>query len=189
MNRYALLIASIILLTGLSCTQQKKEKGGKAIKTAYILPGKVYQAYPPAKAYQKKMQNVKQQQRGAIDTMRQRVKALKKKLVAGEGDTKALRKRYQRQQKQLQQRVQRVKRGLQQRQQKFSDSIWKELNQHIKAFGREKGYDYIYGASGQGNLMYADSTLNVTQKVIDFVNARYDSIQSAQSGKKDSLKQ
>lgn len=56
---------------------------------------------------------------------------------------------------------------------KYTADIWKRLNQYISEFGKEEGYDYIFGASGDGNLMYAKDSHDVTEDAVKYVNARY----------------
>lgn len=51
--------------------------------------------------------------------------------------------------------------------------IWKRLNPYLEEYGKEKGYDFIYGANGTGNVLYADKELNVTDDLIKYVNNRY----------------
>jgi outer membrane protein len=51
--------------------------------------------------------------------------------------------------------------------------LWKRLNPYVADFGKEKGYSYIYGANGTGNVLYADESLNVTDELIKYVNKRY----------------
>jgi outer membrane protein len=51
--------------------------------------------------------------------------------------------------------------------------IWTQLNQYITEYGKTKDYEYILGANGSGSLMYADSTLNITEEVTAFANKKY----------------
>lgn len=55
----------------------------------------------------------------------------------------------------------------------YSGEIWTQLNTYIKAYGEQEGYQYIFGASGDGALMYADDAVNVTEEVNTYVNASY----------------
>lgn len=55
----------------------------------------------------------------------------------------------------------------------YNDKVWKQLNQYVEDFGKENGYDYLFGTSGQGNLMYAEEGDNVTEKVITYINEKY----------------
>lgn len=51
--------------------------------------------------------------------------------------------------------------------------IWKRLNPYISDFGKEKGYTYIYGANGTGNVLYAAESEDITEELIEYVNKRY----------------
>ena len=37
----------------------------------------------------------------------------------------------------------------------------------------ENGYDVIFGASGEGNIMYATDELNITSEVLAYCNKKY----------------
>jgi Skp family chaperone for outer membrane proteins len=56
----------------------------------------------------------------------------------------------------------------------YTQAIWKQINQYINDYGKANKYDFIYGASGNGNLMYAGEHKNVTQEVINYINSRYE---------------
>jgi outer membrane protein len=55
----------------------------------------------------------------------------------------------------------------------YNDQIWKQLNQFMEDYGKEKNYDYILGASGQGTLMFAEESNDITKEVIEYINLRY----------------
>lgn len=57
---------------------------------------------------------------------------------------------------------------------KYTADIWKEINRYISDYGKENGYDFIFGASGSGNLMFAKDAHNVTEDIIEYVNRRYE---------------
>ncbi|MBL0744804.1 OmpH family outer membrane protein [Chryseolinea lacunae] len=56
----------------------------------------------------------------------------------------------------------------------FTESLWLRINNDIKAFGAEKGYAFIYGATGDGGLMYANEAYNITEDVIQYLNEKYE---------------
>lgn len=58
--------------------------------------------------------------------------------------------------------------------QKLIDQIWKQLNQYITDYGKEKKCAYILGANGDGAIMYAVDKQNVTNDVIEYVNKKYE---------------
>jgi outer membrane protein len=57
---------------------------------------------------------------------------------------------------------------------KISIQVWNTLNEYILEYGKKNNYMYIYGASGNGNLMYASDKKDITNDVIKFVNKKYD---------------
>ncbi len=57
--------------------------------------------------------------------------------------------------------------------QQYTEQIWKQLNQYVEDYGKENGYDYLLGASGQGNIMYASEKEDLTKQVIEYVNNKY----------------
>ncbi len=56
----------------------------------------------------------------------------------------------------------------------YNTQIWNQLNEYTKQYGKEHGYEFILGANGQGVLMYADDTKNVTKELLQFANAKFD---------------
>lgn len=57
--------------------------------------------------------------------------------------------------------------------QKYNAEIWKEINRLVSMFGSENDYQFVFGASGNGSLMYASEGRNVTEEAIKFINAKY----------------
>jgi outer membrane protein len=56
----------------------------------------------------------------------------------------------------------------------YTTQIWKQLNQYTKEYGELNSYDFIFGAKGDGNLMHARASVDVTESVIKFVNNKYE---------------
>ena len=57
--------------------------------------------------------------------------------------------------------------------QQYTEQVWKQVNQYMDDYGKEKHYDFIFGASGQGNIMYAKEQADITTEVLDYINQRY----------------
>lgn len=51
--------------------------------------------------------------------------------------------------------------------------IVSQVNTGIQEFGKQNGYSYILGASLDGNVLYADSLVDVTDQAIKFLNENY----------------
>jgi len=57
---------------------------------------------------------------------------------------------------------------------KISIQVWNTLSEYIIEYGKKYHYKYIFGASGNGNLMYASDKKNLTEDVIKFANKKYE---------------
>jgi Skp family chaperone for outer membrane proteins len=55
----------------------------------------------------------------------------------------------------------------------YTRDIWSRINAEVADFAKENGYTIILGASGDGNLMYAADSHNVTEQVITYMNSKY----------------
>ena len=53
------------------------------------------------------------------------------------------------------------------------DPLYKDINDEIKIYSEEKGFDYVFGNLGNGNIMYGKNTYNVTLDIIDRINVTY----------------
>jgi outer membrane protein len=56
---------------------------------------------------------------------------------------------------------------------KYTTDIWKHINESVAVFGKKEGYDFIFGASGDGGLMYANEANDITEKVVTYLNRQY----------------
>lgn len=59
--------------------------------------------------------------------------------------------------------------------QKNSLQLRDSINKFLKEYNRTKGYSLIISNTGFDNLLYADSTLNITKEIVSGLNARYTS--------------
>jgi outer membrane protein len=59
---------------------------------------------------------------------------------------------------------------------KYDSQVFSQFNQYIKDYGKNNNYDLIFGANGQGSLMYGKDDLNITKDVIEYINNRYKGI-------------
>ena len=59
--------------------------------------------------------------------------------------------------------------------QKNSLQLRDSINSFLKIYNQNKGYDLIISNTGFDNLLYANPAYNITQEIIDGLNARYTS--------------
>jgi outer membrane protein len=64
------------------------------------------------------------------------------------------------------------------------DSLVSSYRKVIKDYGKEKGYDYIYGTGDVGSVLYAKDNYDITKEIIKLMNDKYNS-----SAKKEEKKE
>jgi len=69
--------------------------------------------------------------------------------------------------------IDQIKMNEQQLSETYTADIWKQINQSVNEYGKQKGYDFILGAVGNGSLMYGNESKDITADVILFVNKKY----------------
>jgi outer membrane protein len=55
----------------------------------------------------------------------------------------------------------------------YEEQIWNQINSYCKEYGQREGYDFIFGAEGSGNIMFAGEQKELTSELIEFINKRY----------------
>ena len=55
------------------------------------------------------------------------------------------------------------------------DSLVTSYKKIIKDFGKEKGYDYIYGTGEPASILYAKDSYDITKDIVKIVNDKYKS--------------
>lgn len=76
-------------------------------------------------------------------------------------------------QRDLQQLQEKLAADLQKENQKNNLQLRDSINSFLKIYNKKKGYSLIISNSGFDNLLYADTAYNITQEIVDGLNARY----------------
>ena len=69
-----------------------------------------------------------------------------------------------------------VGKQIQEEDQKASQTVINDINDYIEEFGKENDYAIIFGASGGGNILYADDASDLTQEVLEGLNKEFSGI-------------
>lgn len=56
----------------------------------------------------------------------------------------------------------------------LTEQVYGKINGYIKEYGELEGYKMILGTTANGSLLYADSAIDITDKLIIFVNKKYE---------------
>ena len=76
-------------------------------------------------------------------------------------------------QRDLQQLQEKLSNELQSENQKNSLQLRDSINSFLKIYNKDKGYSIIISNTGFDNLLYADPAFNITNEIVEGLNARY----------------
>jgi outer membrane protein len=154
-TRNLLLAFNFVLLAGLAIyvfmfSSEKK---------AYILNQQVFNGFAGKQELEKKLEGLRQGHRKTLDSLRI--------IIEGQKDDNLIAS-YQRDAENF---------AIEERElsEKYTADIWKQINAYVGDYGKSKGYDFIFGTSGDGNIMYANDAHDITKDVVTYINQRYKS--------------
>lgn len=142
-------------------------------KTAYINTETVYNSFDLKKKMELQLNTVEQQRQCMLDSLKFQLDMMyshmqgnKKEDTTEETVFQNLRTEYFNKQEDFRQSNEALA-------QQYTTQIWSQLNQYLQDYGKQKNYQYIFGANGDGALMFADDAVNITDDVQTYVNERY----------------
>jgi outer membrane protein len=68
------------------------------------------------------------------------------------------------------------------------DSFVKSYRKVIKDYGKEKGYDYIYGTGDVASVLYAKDSYDISKEIIKMINDKYTSANKKDATSKEEKK-
>lgn len=77
-------------------------------------------------------------------------------------------------QQQINSYQQAIQKKIQDEDKKSTQTVINDINDYVKEYGEKHGYKIIFGASGSGNIMYANEGTDLTQKVLKGLNAEFE---------------
>jgi outer membrane protein len=157
-KKMALIISCLFLgALSFSCRQTNK--------TAYVNLNILYDTLPLKKELSIKLKSMQLTRKGMLDSMYYSLlksDSLHKQGLKPDAEFIAEKEKFNSKKEQFQSDNEMIIKN-------FDKQIWKEINEDIKAYGEEKGYDYIFGANGSGTIMYASKGGDITNEIIKYV--------------------
>jgi len=142
-------------------------------KTAYVLIGEVYNKFDLKKELEKKLEFTKNARQKISDSLAFDLKLLAKKIDDDKAKNEQDVKLYNLKREEFVEKKRRLEEDNNTLTKQYDQEILTQLNQYVKDYGKENHYTYIHGNDGNGSLMYADESKNITEKVIEYINKKY----------------
>jgi outer membrane protein len=146
------LLLTVLLLAGLVYLYAKQER------KAYVLNQRIFDEFQGKKELETRLVALRQSHRQQLDSIVGLIKAAK--------NSEELYTTYQQMSESYQLQYEQTS-------EKYTSEIWSRINRYVTDYGARNNYQVIFGAAGDGGLMYADKKMDITDDVIKFINERY----------------
>ena len=181
--------ALVIIALSISLIACNKTAEVKEVKTAYVDTSELMKEYTEAKdleaKYKAQAEEKGRQLEAEISRFKQEAASFQTQAQAN-GQAWAQQKgaELQKREQQLSYAQQALSQELQQESGKEMDSLVSGVKKFIKAYGKEKGYAYIYGTGDAASILYAEDKFDITKEVIKSLNDKYKSAEKKEEVKK-----
>lgn len=139
-------------------------------KTAFVDNQRLFQEFGGKKELEQRLEQSANAQKAALDSLGLKIKSLQ---MAAQSDEQTA-KRLFLLQRSYQQQEQEQQIAYQQKSQEYTEAIWKQISQYTIEYGKDQGYDYVFGIAGQGTLMYGKEGYDITEEVLTYINSKYE---------------
>lgn len=156
-----LLAVVAIVMSSLALRGQKK--------VAYFNYAKVHEKCDLKKTLEKDLEKVVSARKSQLDSLNLELSFLSNKVQSNNANQEELdrfedmKNRFLTLQNNYEQENYRLK-------EEYFNQIRESINEKAKSFGEDNAYDYLFSASGDGALMYANEEEDVTKQVLEYVN-------------------
>ncbi len=143
---------------------------------ACVQLGKVYDEFEMKKQLEGKYKNISNARKVQLDSLELHLKALSNIIVSMNEKDPLRQEKINEFEYKKQDYLQKKKtfgEDNQQTSKMYEEEVWKQLNQYITDYGKEKGYTCVLGANGTGAVMYIQQSSDVTDAVITYVNNKF----------------
>lgn len=186
MSKKALLIIALAISI-VACN--KPAEAVKEVKTAYVDTSELMKEYTEAKDLEAKYKSKAEEKGRQLDA---EIKRFKQEAAGFQAQAQANGQEWaqkkgaelQKREQQLSYAQQALSQELQQESGKEMDSLVKGVKTFIKAYGKEKGYAYIYGTGDAATILYAEDKFDITKEIIKSLNDKYKSAAKKEEVKK-----
>lgn len=162
-----IILSLSVVATLMSCTQHK---------TAYVDNTVLIQDYHKMKSteakFEKKTQALSKELDSVAGLFQNEVREFQQNMNSmSSSDREQRQNELMQKQQMLQQTQQQKSQQLRQESDEAIDSLIDEVKDYVADYGKENGYTYIFGSNESANIMYAKDGLDITEEVLEKLNA------------------
>lgn len=155
----------LIALLMISCSENHEQDFG------YVNNAQLYSNFQLTKDLSKDYDKVFESRKTVLDSMEIKLAGLSKALELGKDKEEV--RQYARLEEEYVVKKRQLEEENQLLNQKYQNQILTQLNDYLKDFGKSKNLKILFGTTGNGEIMYADSTIDYTKEAVEFINKKY----------------
>ena len=189
MKKIVVMVA--VIVSAVACN---KTPDAKEFKTAYIDTQKLMEDYTEAKELDEKYKTKGEVMGRELEVAAKKLKAemasfQQNAMAKGQAWAQQKGAELQQRDQQLGYAQQGMLQQLQQESGKELDSIVKQVKVFIKDYGKQKGYDYMYGTGDAATVLYAKDSYDITAEITKALNEKYESKAKKTENKEETKKE
>jgi outer membrane protein len=167
-----ILMMIVIVNIGVSATLLALWMGGKGkTKTGYVNIGLVYDGFEYQKIKRKELESLSFSYKNTLDSIGLEIKYMEDALLQSYNESLAA--NLDRKKQNFFRLEENFTSDLEEAQAKSDQEVWQQINDYTQVYGKENGYEYIFGGNGSGSMMYAKEQKDLTDEVIAYINDKY----------------
>ncbi len=179
-NKFKMKKIIVCVAMAVAIVSCNKSTDAKDFKTAYIDTNKLLEESTEAKDLKAKYEDIASEKDSRIKVEVDKLEAEKNAFQANaqkNGQAWAQQKygELQQREQQIQYAQQSVIQQLQGQQGAEMDSLVTKYKKVFKEYGKDKGYDYVFGTGEAATVLYAKDQYDITKEIIKLVNDKYKS--------------
>jgi outer membrane protein len=140
--------------------------GKSKAKLAYVNNGELLSSFKLTKELNDKVKSLEQNRKFVLDSMLNDFRAAEAKKV-DKSELEKLQNLYLMKRNAFSKEVENLK-------QSANQKIANQLNEYVAQFSKDREYEVVLGANGDGNIWYSAESANVTKELIVYVNEKYE---------------
>lgn len=174
LNKLALPLSILALIVSLATFFVSRSK----LELAYVDVNRLLEGYDRTKVdretFNKKTDVMKANVDSLMTDWQDELKTYEKERASMTEKELALKQELlQNKQQQINNYQQAVQQQIQEEDQKMTQTVINDINDYVKAYGKSHDHPIIFGAQGNGNIMYAHEGTDLTDKILEGLNKQY----------------
>lgn len=142
-------------------------------RTAYILIEDVYNKFQMKNELERDFLKTKQKRQSILDSLALAIRALERKLAVQSRKDPDEIEAFNVKRAEFFDKQRTFEEDNMQLSKQYEQQIFSQISHYLQDYGKEQGYEYIFGNNGDGSLMYAMDSNNITEEVIKYINTKY----------------